>query len=53
MDKLELVAIDKILEDVSAIRIEISELREEIKKLHPDDEDEAKKKLFGNYLPRG
>ena len=37
MNQLEMVALDKLITDVTALRIEIAELRDEIKKLHHDD----------------
>ena len=46
-----MVALYKLITDVTALRIEIAELRDEIKKLHHDDK--AEKGLLNCYFPRG
>lgn len=51
MNQLEMIALDKLITDVTALRIEIAELRNEIKKLHHDDKVE--KELLNRYFPRG
>ena len=51
MNQLEMVALDKLITDVTALRIEIAELRDEIKKLYHDDK--AEKELLNRYFPRG
>lgn len=50
MNQLEMVALDKLITDVTALRIEIAELRDEIKKLHRDDK--AEKEILDRYYPR-
>ena len=50
MNQLEMVALDKLITDVTALRIEIAELRDEIKKLHHDDK--AEKEILDRYYPR-
>lgn len=50
MNQLEMIALDKLITDVTALRIEIAELRDEIKKLHHDDK--AEKEILDRYYPR-
>ena len=50
MNQLEMIALDKLITDVTALRNEVAELRNEIKKLH---HDEAEKELLNRYFPRG
>lgn len=46
MNQLEMIALDKLITDVTALRIEIAELRDEIKKLHRDDKVEKEVKDY-------
>jgi hypothetical protein len=50
MNQLEMIALDKLITDVTALRNEVAELRNEIKKLH---HDEAEKEILNRYFPRG
>ena len=51
MNQLEMIALDRLITDVTALRNEVAELRNEIKKLH--HADKAEKELLNRYFPRG
>lgn len=42
MNQLEMIALDRLISDVTELRVEVRELTEAIKKLH-QKEDEAKR----------
>lgn len=46
MNQLEMIALDKLITDVTALRIEVADLRNEIKKLQHDGKVEKDDKDY-------